>query len=235
MQSFQKNNGRSQVPGNQLPANTVYLPSRFSHIPLSKIDEIERGVSDMCQKAGVNQLKVIFYESTGRQKYSFSVNEKKWVLVRWEALEQLPTEEILGGIAHEIGHLSNSFFQRFAKMKSELEGTSIAIMSYMFYGSISIFRAIKLLAVGLFQCIRLDVLSNLLFENLRISRKGEYLADAFAAQLGHGKGLLDLLKRIQAESPKLPDAEKLEKYSTHPLIEKRIAKLEEILGAEKGD
>jgi len=160
------------------------------------------------------------------------------IAVTTGALEKLNRMELEGVIGHEIGHIKN-YDIRFATLVVILVGI-IAIVSSIFLRSFWFGdrdrKAGAIVLIGLLFAILAPIAAKLV--QLAISRKREYLADAYSAKLTrYPEGLASALEKIMKYNKgvlKVDDAvsslfianpkKKIaELFSTHPPIEKRIA------------
>ena len=176
--------------------------------------------------------------------------QKSYIAVTTGALKKLNRQELEGVIDHEMSHIKN-YDIRLMLTVIVLIGT-VAILSdimlrmFLFgksndnnKGSLGII----LIGVG----IALAILSPIIDEltRLAISRKREYLADASGAMLTRNPdGLKNALKKIKTENMPMQKADKatasmyisnpLKKgffnglWSTHPPIDERVKRLEEM-------
>lgn len=166
------------------------------------------------------------------------------------ALKKLNRVELEGVIAHEMGHIKN-YDMRLMTMTVILVGL-IALLSDFFLRSL-IFGGgdsdergggnVIFIVVGLVLAILAPIIAQLI--QLAISRKREYAADATGATLSrHPEGLANALKKIQKDGIETKHANKATAhmyfahplkagfwnnlFSTHPPIETRIQRLEQM-------
>lgn len=167
-------------------------------------------------------------------------------------LDKMDKYELEGVISHEMSHVKN-FDIRLMTIVVMLVGI-VAIISNVFMRSLwwggvksSDERSGNISAVFLIVGLALAVLSPIIAELIRfaISRKREYLADASGAMLTrYPEGLANALKKIAKDQNQLKTATNATAhlfisnpfkkrafsslFSTHPPIELRIKKLEEM-------
>ena len=183
--------------------------------------------------------------ATGRDPKNASIT------VTTGLLEKLNRQELEGVVAHEMSHIKN-FDIRFMMLTVMLVGITVLLSDFflrsLFYGGGNKDRKIHplILVIALVLAILAPIIGELI--KLSISRKREYLADANGALLTrYPMGLADALKKISKDPDPLVDkANKATAhlfistpfrktqgivvglFSTHPPIEDRIKKLEEM-------
>ncbi|MBI2671898.1 M48 family metallopeptidase [Candidatus Woesearchaeota archaeon] len=184
--------------------------------------------------------------ATGRnpQNASISVTEG--------ALMKLNKEELEGVLAHEISHIKN-FDIRLMVLTAVMVGTIVMlshffIRSFLFSGNRDRNNSsgqLIVLAIGFVLAILSPIFAQLI--KLAISRRREYLADSSGVLLSKNPiGLANALKKISQDKDELKTANgaiahlfisnpfKGKKnllfslFSTHPSLESRISKLEEL-------
>ncbi len=174
------------------------------------------------------------------------------VAVTTGSLSKLNKEELEGVLAHEISHIKN-FDIRFMVLVSVMVGTIVMLSdfflrSFLFSGSSDRENRninIILLAVGFVLAILSPLIAEII--KLAISRKREYLADVSGSLLTKNpKGLANALRKIAGDNNVLRTANHATAhlfisnpfknkrswlnnlFSTHPPVEERIKKLEEL-------
>lgn len=180
--------------------------------------------------------------------------EHSYIAVTTGLLEKLNRQELEGVIAHEMSHIQN-YDIRVMMLASVLVGvvillSDVLLRSFLFGGGRSNNddnkAAIIFIAIGLVLAILAPLIAQLI--RLSISRKREYAADANAVTLTrYPQGLANALKKIAGDPDPLVDhANKAtahlfistpfrkkkggmtKLFSTHPPIEDRIKRLEEM-------
>jgi heat shock protein HtpX len=172
-------------------------------------------------------------------------------------LKNLDRQELEGVIAHEMSHVKN-YDIRFMMLTAVLVGIVTLLSDFMLRsflwggkkddsssdkGSLGII----LIAVGIVLIILSPIIGKMI--QLAISRKREYMADANGAILTrYPKGLADALRKISKDSDPLVDNANratahlfistpfrkkknsffMNLFSTHPPIEERIKRLEQM-------
>lgn len=181
--------------------------------------------------------------------YNISVNffKKTETVVSQGLVDAATEEELKATIGHEIGHLKNKdtllkcLFDFF--LKGILFFSGLSIFTSLMPWLISVFaisRAISLLILILISIYLGKLVFDffffpaLMFFKAYLFQQMEYAADMFAAkETGNPKALARALVKIKRSSPIIiyigPNARMQRKikeaYSTHPIIEKRVALL----------
>ena len=153
--------------------------------------------------------------SSKSNAYFTGFGRRKRVVLYDTLMEQLTTEEIVGVLAHEIGH-----YKQHHIIRSSLEGFATNLLMFwlfsLFIGSSALAAAAGCdapsfhLNLAVFSLIYtplnllLDVLTNV------ISRRHERQADAFAANHGAGPAEASALKKMSAKS--------LANLTPHPVV-----------------
>lgn len=180
--------------------------------------------------------------------------EHSYIAVTTGLLEKLNRQELEGVIAHEMSHIQN-YDIRVMMLASVLVGvvillSDVLLRSFLFGGgrgnNDDNKAAIVFIAIGLVLAILAPLIAQLI--RLSISRKREYAADANAVTLTrYPQGLASALRKISGDPDPLVDhANKAtahlfistpfkkktgwisRMFSTHPPIEDRIKRLEEM-------
>jgi Zn-dependent protease with chaperone function len=168
-------------------------------------------------------------------------------------LEELSPVELRGVLAHELGHLlsgdtivatafltagllpkavfgacrMSAFVLRSALLRVNiLAGVVILLVLGFWLDRVHLFKGVAavLLFVGLFM-----VLNRVFkFIALFLGRLAEYRQDAFAFKLGYGEGLRSALGRLAATAEVPVSRYFIVMHSTHPVITRRIRRLEKM-------
>ncbi len=175
-------------------------------------------------------------------------------------MEKLNREELQGVMAHEMSHVRN-YDIRFSMLMAVLVGSIVLICDVLrrslFFGSFGRRRSNnsgggKFQAVLAIAALVLSILAPLFAAiiQLAVSRQREYLADASAVELTRNpKGLVHALQKLSGDPEKLKGASRGTQhlyivnpfrkqgrdslFSTHPSLESRIARIEQIATAEE--
>lgn len=182
-------------------------------------------------------------------------HEHAAITVTTGLLKVLNREELEGVIAHEMAHIKN-YDIRFMMLTTVMIGIVSLLSHFLFrvvlFGGNNRSKDGRLFGILLIVSIILLILTPIFSQiiKLAISRKREYMADATAAVLTrYPKGLSNALRKISGDTNKLKSAnssvahlfiaspfhkKKKKKsffknlFSTHPDIEDRIKRLEEM-------
>lgn len=227
--------------------------------PIAKADdpEIYRLVENLAITAGLPSPKIYIIEdpainafATGRKP------ELASIAITTGAIQKLEKPELEGVVAHELSHIGN-YDIRFEMLVAVMVG-AIAIMANIFLRSRLFFGGRRsnndnggsqLTAIFLLIGIVFAILSPLIAQliKLAVSRRREYLADASGALLTrYPEGLARALQKINTDSLATTHASAATAhlyftnpfksnsfsnlFSTHPPIEERIKKLQEMGG-----
>lgn len=195
--------------------------------------ELRDAIEELARKADF-RLTDIYVMDAGKRSskanaYFTGLGKRKRVVLYDTLIEQLTTEEIVGVLAHEIGHYKHHHAWRgmaigaveqliiFYLMGLCLSSQSLAAAAGAAQPSvhINILMFSSLLSP-------LNILLDL-FGNM-ISRRHEYEADAFACRYGCGKALVSGLKKItaQAMSNVTPHPLRVFFDYSHPTLLQRI-------------
>lgn len=226
--------------------------------PIAKPDnpEVYRLVENLAIAAGLPTPKVYIIDdpainafATGRKP------ELASIAITTGAIQKLEKTELEGVVAHELSHIGN-YDIRFEMLVAVMVG-SIAIMANIFLRSQFLFGgrrsrddkgsqiAVIFMVVGIVLAILSPLIAQLI--KLAVSRKREYLADASGVLLTrYPAGLASALKKISADNLVTTQASTATAhlyftnpfktggfrnlFSTHPPLEERIKKLQEMAG-----
>lgn len=187
----------------------ILQPSR---IPLARRQALQREFDGICREYGLPALPIQFRSSKPVGANAFALPGGTVVVT--DQLVQLADndEEVLGVLAHELGHVREHH-----SMRNLLQGSAVGLFMTWYVGDIS-----SLLAAA----------PTLLLQ-ASYSRDFETRADRFAADTLHRNGippsrLADMLKKLeqsQHESSRHEGFEQL--LASHPDTEKRIRALNE--------
>jgi heat shock protein HtpX len=221
---------------------------------INKNDNIKlyRIVENLCITSGLPMPKIYIINDSSLNAFSTGRNPKKAsIAVTTGLLKHLNKTELQGVIAHELSHIKN-YDILFMTMVGILLG-SVTIISDLFIRKLFWFGGNNrnsenksnpiLVIIGLILIILSPIIAKII--QLSISRKREFLADADAALLTrYPNGLANALQKIQSLNVKtlkkattatahlyISNPFKTGKnkvstwFSTHPPIEQRIKKL----------
>nr|WP_308612496.1 M48 family metalloprotease [uncultured Dialister sp.] len=168
---------------------------------------LEEGLHEICRRGELDPSDYRLYVGLRNEYNAFSLG--KSIVVMAPLLRQFPEEELLGVMAHEMGHIQRGH-----------TGANLLCVGMSWFGQIivlvynTIFLICRLLIwipflgliinlFALFISLQYNILSFLLqtpmlFISRFGSRKEEYEADAYACRLGLGRGLALGLNRIES-------------------------------------
>jgi heat shock protein HtpX len=205
-------------------------------------------VESLSQRAGLEQVpEVGIYESADPNAFATGMNKKN-ALVSFSSglLENIDEQGISGVAAHEIAHIVNGDMLTLTLIQSVVNGVAILItlplqvlrIAALFSEDIGIFG---FMVISFFRAFVSAVV--LFFGNLVVkafSRKREYAADELAASLIDPESMVYALQSLSRNPMKVPKEQAafsafkisaqpawVDIFSTHPSIEKRIARLKE--------
>ncbi len=203
-------------------------------------------VEGLCLASGLPKPKLYVMQNQQINAFASGRDPQHAVIcVTTGMLDKLTKQEIEGVLAHELSHIAN-YDIRFMTLTAVLVGM-VAIISQIFLRSL-FFSSITgggnsrdnnntiLMIIGIVLAILAPII--VVIVQLAISRKREYAADSSAVKfMRTPTGLIGALKKIKGNSEmKISGAvaplfiakpnKKKEWFSTHPPLNKRIARLE---------
>jgi STE24 endopeptidase len=218
--------------------SNIIVPLFNKQTPLDE-GELRSGIEAFAQKVGF-RLKNIFVmdgskRSTKANAYFTGLGAKKRIVLFDTLIKDHTTEELVGVLAHEIGHY---------KKKHTLTGTTISLVQtgLMLY-ILSLFISNPLLSQALDAeegSFHLGILAfGLLYSPLslilglvmnEISRKNEFAADRYAGENFNPKPLQDALKKLSVNhlSNLRPHPAYVFFYYSHPPLMERLKALDRI-------
>ena len=217
----------------------------YRAVPSSR-KELDGMVERLAVEAKIPKPRVYEIKAEVPNAFATGRNPKNAVVVVTDGLLQLSSDEIEGVLAHELGHIRNRDI-----LVSTIAATIAGAIAYLAQiGYYSLFmgqgqrrdqgNAISLILIVIFAPLAA------LLVRMAISRSGEYRADRTGALLTKNPGgLASALRKISAYAEKRPLRGSsatshmwivnpfhrdwfTSLFSTHPPIEKRIERLEEM-------
>jgi heat shock protein HtpX len=211
--------------------------------------ELEGIVQDLAQRAQVPVPRLFLIPSEQPNAFATGRNPKHAAVAVTEGLlQQLPSDQVKGVLAHEFAHIKNRdiLISSIAAMVSGAIAAIANVLQFsLLFGGDDEDSALGL--VGTLATIIVAPLAATLLQ-LAVSRQREYLADATGAQLlGRGAPLANALESLErgaqaapmavnpataslyAVNP-LPRAGVANLFMTHPPIAERIRRLRELDG-----
>ncbi len=220
---------------------------RAQEVTESQAPEIYSLVSDLARNAGIPMPKVYIIQDESPNAFATGRNPDNAVVAMTTGiLNILDREELAGVIAHELGHVKNRDI--LIQSVAATIGAAITYLAYagMFFGSSDDEEGGSPIA-GLLMVFLAPLAATII--QLAISRSREYLADRAGAEFcGNPLWLaraLDKLARGVDARPMRNGVQATENmfivnpfsarsmsslFSTHPSIEERIARLQEMAG-----
>ena len=212
--------------------------------------ELYQIVGELVNKAGLPMPKVYIMENETPNAFATGRNpEHAAVAVTTGILKILSKEELMGVIGHELSHIQHRDIL-ISTIAATMAGAISMLSSMARWGAIfgggrsddeegGGGNILVVLVVSIFASIAAMLIQ------LAISRSREYLADEGGAHLAHPLSLAKALQKLEVASQRVPmDANPstahmfivnplrgggvLSLFSTHPPIEERVARLEEM-------
>lgn len=196
--------------------------------------ELRTAINDAAQSMGFSIKNIYVMDgskhSTKANAYFTGFGLKKRVVLFDTLIEQLTTQEIVAVLSHELGHSKHYDTIKNTVMSIVMIAVNLFIfsllvdnpsLSHALGGTRDHSFALSLIAFSLLLSpidIILDPLVN------GVSRHGEYRADEFAAQHGHGEHLISALKKLSANtlSNLTPHPAMVWMEYSHPTLAQRI-------------
>jgi len=212
-------------------------------------EDLYRLVERMSKRAGLEKMpEVGIYDSEDINAFATGFNRNNSMIAYSNRLLQTMNEEEIAAVtAHEIGHIANGDMITMSIVQSVVNAFVLLITIPLFfihmYTAFSSNGSYK--AYHIIGFIRKTVNTIFLFlGNLvskAFSRRREYEADKLASQIINKESMLNALKKLSTETSLIPKGQKeyatlkinspmafLEILSTHPPLEKRMQRLQEL-------
>ncbi|MDY6825407.1 MAG: zinc metalloprotease HtpX [Thermodesulfobacteriota bacterium] len=208
--------------------------------------DLHRLVESLCRRAGLPMPKVFIMPEEAPNAFATGRNPDNAVVAVTQGLIRYMNEQELAGvIAHELGHVKNRDIL-IGSIAATLAGAIMVLASFARWAAI--FGGVGRDdddGGGIIGLIAMSILAPVaaMMIQMAISRSREYLADSTSADItGNPDGLASALEKLGAYSKKIPfKAEPatahmfitnplagknlMNLFSTHPPIERRIARL----------
>jgi len=189
---------------------------------------------EICRRAGQNPAQYRLYVCPTEDANALAIGSKS-VAVTTGLLRSTTPAELQGVLAHELGHhtLNHTFWLKITCVAGQIGNWTLCIYTFLLmlasllckipilgYVMIVLIWAFRLLFTLFDWFVQLPFFLGMLFG----SRRNEYAADKFAAQIGYGSGLKSFLERV------LTPREAREGFfqrlkNTHPSSAKRSRRL----------
>ena len=188
----------------------------------------------ICRQAGNNPAQFRLYVCPKDEINALALGAKS-IAVTTGLLQTATLEELEGVLAHELGHhlLNHTFWLTLTCVSGQVGNWALRLYDILLktFGHLRFIPVLGYLVVALTWLLRLlfllfDWFVQLPFYLGRLfgSRRNEYAADRFAAQIGCGNGLRSFLERVLV--PREARASFFERLKrTHPPAAKRVRRL----------
>ncbi|HMB97420.1 MAG TPA: protease HtpX [Balneolaceae bacterium] len=209
-----------------------------------------REIGDMSEKAGIGMPEVGVFPMQQANAFATGWNRNNaLVAVSHGMLQRFDKDEIRAVLGHEIGHVANGDMVTLALIQGVVN-TFVMFLARVIGFAVDrvILKNERGLGIGYFiTTIAAEIVLAILASTIVFwfSRKREYRADEAGATLASKNGMINALKRLQAESQvpnQLPESMQAfgitsgkkkgfkALFMTHPPLEERIAALENMTG-----
>ncbi len=202
-------------------------------------------VRKQATEAGIGMPEVGIFEAQQSNAFATGANRNKaLVAVSRGMLQRFNRSEVEAVMGHEVGHVANGDMITLALMQGVIN-TFVMFLARVIGFAVDrvVLRNEQGLGIGYFVAtIASEIVLAILASTIVFwySRKREFIADRAGARLGSRQGMIDALKRLQAEvnvPNQLPESMQAfgitggkrgglkALFMTHPPLEKRIAAL----------
>jgi STE24 endopeptidase len=215
---------------------TVIAPLFNKFTPLADLN-LKQRIEDLLTRAGFHASGVFVMDGSRRSShgnaYFTGLGRNKRIVFYDTLLAQLGPEQIEAVLAHELGHFKRRHIVKRIVLMFGLSLGLLALLATLkestwFYHGLGVASATDATALALF-FLALPVFLFPLSPLMSLySRKHEFEADAFAAELTHPGHLVSALVRMYRDNAATltPDPIYSLFYDSHPKAVERIAKLE---------
>lgn len=225
----------------------IFILPLFNKLSPLEQGPLKTGVENLAKrlKFPLNSLYVIdgSKRSAHSNAYFYGLPWKKHIVIYDTLIEKSETEEVVGVLAHELGHWSlghttkllgiSQFhtFYIFALFSVFINNRSL-YQSFGFHKEFPIIIGFILFSDAL---APMDTVVKLLMNIL--SRKFEFQADEFAVKLGYSKDLASSLIKLQIQNLSTMNADWMyaSYHFSHPILPERLGALGYYGGEKKGD
>lgn len=214
--------------------------------------ELHSIVTELAQRARIPKPKIYVIPSENPNAFATGRNPENAAVAITEGIRRiLNREELEGVLAHELSHVKNRDIL-ISSIAATLAGVVMLVASWARWAAIfgGIGRGDDDDSGGIIRFLLVAILAPLaaMLIQLAISRSREYLADATGAEIsGNPSGLASALGKLNDASRRIPmdtnpstahmfivnplsGRSLMGLFSTHPPIEKRVARLKEMSG-----
>ncbi len=215
--------------------STLIVPLFNKQVPLEE-GELRTAIEAMSEKAGF-QLSKIFVingskRSTKANAYFTGFGSKKRIVLYDTLINEMSVPEIIAVLCHEIGHYKKKHIIG-TMILSMLQTGILLFLFSLFAGNPALSGALNIpepnfqISILVFAVLYspISMVTGLFFNYL--SRRFEYQADGFAADMGYGKELADALIGLSEKNlgNLTPHPAYVFVHYSHPPLMQRIEKL----------
>jgi len=198
----------------------LIVPLFNKQTPLEE-GELRDALLDLGRRAGFQITNIFVLDSSKRSTksnaYFTGFGKRKRIVLYDTLLDDLETDEIVAVLAHEIGHYKKHHILIGLALGVVMTGIQLRLLGF-FLGSTTAATAMGsrvaapsfVLGLIAFSLVFAPVSELLGVGEAALSRRHEYQADAFAAQMGCAEALVSGLKKISAKA--------LSNLTPHPLV-----------------
>ncbi|MCL2332251.1 MAG: M48 family metallopeptidase [Actinomycetia bacterium] len=198
----------------------LIVPLFNKQTPLEE-GELRDALLDLGRRAGFQITNIFVLDSSKRSTksnaYFTGFGKRKRIVLYDTLLDDLETDAIVAVLAHEIGHYKKHHILIGLTLGVVMTGVQLRLLGF-FLGSTAAATAMGsrvaapsfILGLIAFSLVFAPVSELLGVGEAALSRRHEYQADAFAAQLGCAGALVSGLKKISAKA--------LSNLTPHPLV-----------------
>ena len=224
----------------------LFFGFRLRKPMVAEAEKLEPAFREVAERARLRKTVKLRIEES-KEWNAFAVGTRT-IAVSKRMLADLTEDELKGTLAHELGHLVS--FDTIVIAAYVMAGRLPRMMGYVFRVIMSamslslsfgiagllvlgvVFYLLHLLqaVIAILLFVLLFALLNRIFRffSLLLMRLTEYRQDAFAQQLGYGKGLRDTLEKITYKGEQYVNPYFIVFKSSHPMIYNRIRRLEKM-------
>ena len=221
---------------------TIIAPMFNKFTPLEN-EELNAKIKGLLEKSGFESDGVFVVDASKRDSrlnaYFGGLGRSKRVVLFDTLLQKLNENELLAVLGHELGHFKHHDIYKNIAMLGGILFVGFYIFGHIptsFFMELGVretpamLMVLFMLLISVFLFLFMPIISF-------VSRKNEYEADRYAAQLCDSSDLVSALKKLVEENRSFPKAHPLTIffYYSHPPIVERLKALGDKSMAEKSD
>ncbi len=221
---------------------TIIAPMFNKFTPLEN-EELNAKIKGLLEKSGFESDGVFVVDASKRDSrlnaYFGGLGRSKRVVLFDTLLQKLNDNELLAVLGHELGHFKHRDIYKNIAMLGGILFVGFYIFGHIptsFFMELGVretpamLMVLFMLLISVFLFLFMPIISF-------VSRKNEYEADRYAAQLCDASDLVSALKKLVEENRSFPKAHPLTIffYYSHPPIVERLKALGDKSMAEKSD